>query len=964
MSNPKIDLGALRALAAALLLLPGAVRAAAPERAPEADEEEEATLESLGIEREGSPLQHKRYLDLLYGPAPSEALVRAQQAISKERDRVGPPSPSLDQVRRLKAVSGNAWISVGPTGSSRDTPPISAGHLTTQSALVTSIVPHPTNPDILYVTSEGGGVWKTYDATATVPHWEPITDSLGNTFSGVLEMDPYSPEILYLGMGYYNRRSPGLTYTRDGGATWADFAYLTTTVAGATATALWTHDLKVDPNNSSNVLAGTDLGLFRSTDAGKTWTHVTLVRASGTAGQYMDEIWSIAWVGGTSWLVSGTLPARNETGGIATYPGELGLWRSDDSGATWTWGPSAVPGLLTSVGRGTLATARSTLGDPASARVFLLASGNDTATDHQVDLFRSDDGGKHFVPLGVNASGAPVNPVQPSGVNPAGGFAQITLDFVKDQGFYNHLLVVHPKNPDIVYIGGSLAHGRSTDGGATWAVMSHGYPIVNPGVSYVHPDFHAAAISVAGTPTLWLGTDGGLSRSTDTFTAPPGKATYDDGVNAGMVTILPYSLACAPEAWPAAAQGYMLTGLQDNGTRMRIGDTTLFDAVNGGDGVGVAVSRGFTTQASGAVVPRMQLGGNFNNIVRSDDGGSFSKFIDGLGGQAPADLVPFAVDLAATDDRVFLTATNAIQGSPAGDQSIYRSVGGAPWVKIVGSVTAADGTTRNTLAATGTNNLGLRRITAYPKKAGVYAVNSNRFTWVTSDGGAHWFNGNFVGSDPNLAPDGLVSTSGIDFDPSDTTFGTLIATSASFVLPDGKTPVPDATGHVFKSTDKGVTWAPLAGVAGSRLPNVPATALQVDYNDSTGKTIYVGTNAGLYRTVDGGQHWARFGTGLPLAAVTAMCLNESSSSLKVAIWGRGYWQINTTASGNPAGVRGKGDMNHHLRLDGFDLIDLAATLGTTQADDNYRAEADLTGPVNAIGDDDLTAFLARFGGTP
>jgi hypothetical protein len=154
------------------------------------------------------------------------------------------------------------------------------------------------------------------------------------------------------------------------------------------------------------------------------------------------------------------------------------------------------------------------------------------------------------------------------------------------------------------------------------------------------------------------------------------------------------------------------------------------------------------------------------------------------------------------------------------------------------------------------------------------------------------------------------------------------------------------------------------GSGNSKLPNVPATGVLVDTGDASGMTIYVSTIAGLYRTTDGGQTFARFGAGLPLAEVSGMCLSPASGHLTVSVWGRGFWQLDVNATGNAAGVRGDGDMEHHLRLDGFDLIDMVASMGATQADARYRYEADMTGSTNAIDDADLTLFLGRFGGTP
>ena len=63
-------------------------------------------------------------------------------------------------------------------------------------------------------------------------------------------------------------------------------------------------------------------------------------------------------------------------------------------------------------------------------------------------------------------------------------------------------------------------------------------------------------------------------------------------------------------------------------------------------------------------------------------------------------------------------------------------------------------------------------------------------------------------------------------------------------------------------------------------------------------------------------------------------------------------------------MRGNGDSNFDLRIDGQDLIDLADSWGSTEASATYRWQADLTGAVNKVDDADLTALLSKFGGAP
>ena len=169
-------------------------------------------------------------------------------------------------------------------------------------------------------------------------------------------------------------------------------------------------------------------------------------------------------------------------------------------------------------------------------------------------------------------------------------------------------------------------------------------------------------------------------------------------------------------------------------------------------------------------------------------------------------------------------------------------------------------------------------------------------------------------------------------------------------------------GHLFRTRDRGLTWESIVGSAGHLLPPLVIPSVRIDPNDSN--TLYVASEAGLYVSHDAGVNFDR-APGLPLVKVTDICISPGSSNMKISTYGRGFWQLNTNAaSGAPSGARGRGDMNFDQRLDGFDLIDLTAQLGKTNALPDYRPEANLVGNVNAVDDADLTAFLTRFGGAP
>jgi photosystem II stability/assembly factor-like uncharacterized protein len=261
----------------------------------------------------------------------------------------------------------------------------------------------------------------------------------------------------------------------------------------------------------------------------------------------------------------------------------------------------------------------------------------------------------------------------------------------------------------------------------------------------------------------------------------------------------------------------------------------------------------------------------------------------------------------------------------------------------------------------------------HAKKSGVYGfTGSAAAAFFTADAGAHWKASRPLGT---CAITGcaqqetrmIKGAMGLDFDWTDATGNSLWvgSNSESIYDPRGNVlpgPVPDSYGHLFHTSDGGQSWRPVHGSAAHALPNVPVNAIKVDPGDP--QTVYVGTYLGLYVTHDGGSNFDRMGLGLPLTAVTSICITASTRTLKVSTYGRGFWEIDQHAAGVESGAKGRGDLDFNQRLDPFDLIALVAAMGSTNADDRYRQEADLVGAASAVDDADLAAFLARFGGSP
>jgi photosystem II stability/assembly factor-like uncharacterized protein len=366
-------------------------------------------------------------------------------------------------------------------------------------------------------------------------------------------------------------------------------------------------------------------------------------------------------------------------------------------------------------------------------------------------------------------------------------------------------------------------------------------------------------------------------------------------------------------------------------------------------------------------------GAGFSPIHVTRDGGK--NWVDMGGGIDPTTL-PFKMQIATddapgSDGETFLTFSTA----SAGAAHIFRITNAAAlgaWSKIDGVTTYPDGSTLSVFlnafrTAATPHNLGTDS-----KHAGFYAFSADSGgVFVTSDTGAHWRAARPLGSctDPSCAvkqPNLIKGAAGLDFDWSDATGSTLWVGSTATNLSDAlghniDGPVPDAWGHLFHTTDAGLSWYPMHGSGAHALPNVEVNTVKVDPLDS--QTVYIGTVLGLYVTHDGGATFDRMGLGLPLASVTDICVTSSTGSIKVSTYGRGFWEIDQHAA-LQAGARGRGDMDFNQRIDAFDVIDLVSRLGATNQSDRYRQEADLTGAAAAIDDGDLAAQLAKFGGTP
>ncbi len=308
---------------------------------------------------------------------------------------------------------------------------------------------HPTNPQKIYAVSASGGLWISNDATNS---WQITgTDQLSRTACASICIDHTNDSILYIGTGDPNYYSSdlGVYKSVDAGATWSP--------ANANIGNNMAIDLIMDPNDHNIVVAFTNAGIWKTYDGGITW----VVKRS--TGQFTDA-------------ASKPAPGSRTLYGV-TYGGEF--TKSEDFGETWTTITNgiAVPGGGQAGGM-RLATSA------ADTNMVYAGMIKDEGT-----IFKSNDGGNTFTTVYHNPSQSLV------GYDANGN----------GQGNYNFGMGADPNNPDIVYV---VAHvvWKSIDGGVTWTQLTIWSQVL-------HTDMHQVVVNPYNTNELYNINDGGVWRS-------------------------------------------------------------------------------------------------------------------------------------------------------------------------------------------------------------------------------------------------------------------------------------------------------------------------------------------------------------------------------------------------------------------------------------------------------------------
>ena len=685
----------------------------------------------------------------------------------------------------------------------------------TMSGRVTAIAVPTNEPEVIYVGTASGGLWRSQSAGLT---WEPLFDDQPTQSIGAVALSELNPDLIWVGTGEGNPRNShtsgrGIFKSIDAGATWAFMGLPETRNI---------HRILIHPRDPNTVFVAAtgsawgdspERGVFKTTDGGLTWRHILKVDdRTGCAELIMDpsnpdKLFAAMWSFRRQ-------PWFFESGGEGS-----GLFVTHDGGETWVERTDEDGLPEGDLGRMGLAIS------PANPDVVYALVEADAYA-----LYRSDDGGQTFSQRSKESN-------------------------IGNRPFYYAEIHASPDNEDHVFSLWSMV-SKSTDGGASWDVILP--------YSGVHPDHHALYIHPSDPQYLINGNDGGLNIS------------RDGGENWMFVNNLPvgqfYHIAVDNEE-PYNVYG----GMQDNGSW--VGPSAVWHAggIRNEDWQEVLFGDGFDVQPTGdGEVYAMYQGGSLSRVSLTT--------LRSTGIQpARPDTMPlrFAWNAALALDP------HDRDGVYFGSQHVHYSPNrGRSWELLSPDLTSNDPDKQNqaesgglTIDATqAENHCTILCIAPSAKRPNELWVGTDDGKLQHStDRGATWM-------DHSGQLKGLPEGSWIPFihiSPHDPNEVYVVANNYRR---------NDWQPYLYRTMDAGNSWKRLAYGE-----DIPAHALCVVQDPEASELLFLGTEEGLYFSVDHGVNWRRWEHDVPSVPVRDMVIQAREGDLVLGTFGRAAYVIEDLA---------------------------------------------------------------------
>lgn len=745
----------------------------------------------------------------------------------------------------------------------------------------------PRNPNVWYVASASGGLFKTENRGNT---FTAIFDEGGSYSLGAVKIDPKDSNVVWLGTGENNNQrsvgfGDGVYKSTDAGKTWKRVGL---------EHSEHIQNIVIDPRNSNTVYvtaigplwrAGGDRGLFKTTDGGTTWKNVLPgTENSGATDMVMDPK-------KPDTIYVAMLQRRRAVGQLIGGGPDSGIFKSTDGGARFTKLTRGLPAVeMGRVGLGINPKNPNTL--------YALV----TAQRGQGGFFRSDDAGASWTRIGRTVSegrggrstqaGAPV-PASPAACGPLGATPPASAEAAQpggrggaaddcfrggDPGYYNEIFV-DPVNPETIYSTWTNL-SRSEDGGKTWRTVP---------LQGVHVDHHEVVWNPADHRHMIIGNDGGVYE------------TYDDGKHWRQFTNLPLSQFYRIATDNARPFYNVCGGAQDNGTVCgpsrtvnRAGvRTSDWYMVGGGDGFQARVDpedpATVYAQSQNGSLQRLDLRTGVSVGIRPTPANTTgldtpptapapAQGRGGRGGQtagrwnwdAPTIISPHSAR------RLYFAGHRVYRSDNRGDSwtvvsgDLTRNLDRAQ-IPIMGKVWPADAVAY--MQATTT----LSTITALdesPLLEGLlYTGTDDGVIHVSENGGTTWRKVESAALTATGAPEFTYVT---DVQASVRDVNTVFATLNDWNRGNFKP-------YIVKSPDRGRTWTAIAGDLPQR-----SGAWSVVQDHLNGNLLFAGMEFGLYATVDGGAHWVKL-SGVPTVQVRDVTIQKREGDVVAGTFGRGVF---------------------------------------------------------------------------
>ncbi|HUF46525.1 MAG TPA: hypothetical protein VMM93_01855, partial [Vicinamibacterales bacterium] len=750
---------------------------------------------------------------------------------------------------------------------------------------VADIEVDPNDRNTYYVASSFGGLWKSINRGGTFRQIFPRSGQVEAFTLCCVVVDPKDSNVVWLGTGENkSQRSAhfgtGLYKSTDAGESWTRVGLERSEHIGK---------IVIDPRNSNTVWvasqgplfsAGGDRGLYKTTDGGTTWTRSLHVNDdTGITDVVFDPR-------NPDILFAGTYQRRRHVGMMIGGGPDGGIFKTTNGGRTWTKLTSGLP--PGEVGRIALAV------DPKKPdRVYALIDGK-LAGGGGRGAGRGAGGGEQ-------PAGPPPLPPAPTPDDSRGfyrsddnGTTWTRLSTYRGGGpAYYSRIFVDPRHEDTVWsINTSFEWTR--DGGRTWSSLGIENSTTNQGPTgafNVHVDHHEVVFDPTDPEHIIIGNDGGMYE------------TYDNGVSWRFFSNLPITQYYRVSAGYEEPFYTICGGTQDNfsmcgpsRTSHVVGiRTSDWYMINGGDGFQTRQDRGdpnivFATSQNGGLARFDRRTGRSQGGIRPGPnntinwpreageagaaGGRGAGGGRGRGGDRINWDAPY-ITSAHSPTRLYWASTFVYRSDDRGDS----------WTRI--SPDLSRDLDRTTMPIMGRvwppGSIALHESTTAlsnvvsidesPLLDGLLiAGTDDGLVQITGDGGANWRR---VEDFPGVPKWAYVSD--VFASPRDANV---------FFVALNNWQTGDYSPYVVRSTDRGRTWTNIAG-------NLPAlhSVWAIAQDHVKDDLLFAGTEFGLFFTVDGGQHWVQLHGGMPPAQVRDLDIQRREHDVVMGTFGNGFWVL-------------------------------------------------------------------------